>query len=457
MDNRKVLIYSEAKSAYDLVGSLESQGWQVAVAESAETTKALLEQYSFNVAIAFIENHNETNFLLRLEDILSRDTLINWVMVLPSELNAKLKENLPIYSLINKYCYDFQSQPLKNECLLTILGHAYGMAAIARNPKDLSSQDSAKYGIIGKSPKMCKLFERIGKVSRENCSVLISGETGTGKELIANAIHYHSQRKDKPLIAVNCGAFAESLVQAELFGYEKGAFTGATRSKIGRIEAAQGGTLFLDEIGDLPLAQQVNLLRFLEQKTILRIGGDKEIPVDVRIIAATHVDLNEKVATGEFREDLFYRLRVLHLNVPPLREREADIELLGQFFFQRFSENRRNSAKGFSLAALQVMRNHDWKGNVRELANSVLNAVIMSDNRLLSPTDLNLDQRSSSRREIETLEASRAETDRACILASLRLSNNNITKAAELLEISRVTLHRLMDKYQLNLKARHHG
>jgi Response regulator containing CheY-like receiver, AAA-type ATPase, and DNA-binding domains len=280
---------------------------------------------------------------------------------------------------------------------------------------------------------------------------LIEGETGTGKELIANAIHAHSKRKDKPTVAINCGAFPPELIQAELFGYEKGAFTGAHCRKIGRIEAAQGGTLFLDEIGDLPLAQQVNLLRFLEERCIERVGGIEKIPIDVRIISATHVDLKQAVEEGKFREDLYYRLRVLHLKTPPLRERESDIELLTWYFFEEFSKNLRRKPKGFCTDALYLLQQHDWPGNVRELMNCIRHAVVMSENHLLTPADLGLDKRNKERISVKTLEQARADADCETILSTIRHTRFNMTRAARNLGISRVSLYRLIDKYQLKV------
>ena len=296
---------------------------------------------------------------------------------------------------------------------------------------------------------MVNLFRLLQKVAKEDCSVLIEGETGTGKELVANAIHNHSSRSGNPIVAINCGAFPKDLIQAELFGYEKGAFTGAQQRKIGCIESAQGGTLFLDEIGDLPFEQQINLLRFLEDRTIERIGGSEKIPINVRVIAATHVDLKEAVRKGEFREDLYYRLRVLQIKTPPLRVRENDIELLAYYFFNKFSANQTYKAKGFHADTLYLLKNYDWPGNVRELMNCIPHAIVMSENRLLTPSDLGLDRRYKDRM-LQTLEEARAVADRESIITSLHYTNNNMSRAAEALGISRVSLYRLIDKYSIN-------
>jgi DNA-binding NtrC family response regulator len=239
------------------------------------------------------------------------------------------------------------------------------------------------------------------------------------------------------------------LIRAELFGYEKGAFTGAHQRRIGRIEAAHGGTLFLDEIGDLPFEQQVNLLRFLEDRTIERIGGSEKIPVDVRIIAATNVNLNEAVQKIQFREDLYYRLCVLQIKTPPLRAREHDVELLAWYFFNKFSANQPYKAKGFHADSLFLLKNYDWPGNVRELMNCVRHALVMSENRLLTPVDLGLDRRVTDR-VLKTLDEARASADRELITTCLHSTNFNMSRSAEILGISRVSLYRLTDKYNLN-------
>jgi DNA-binding NtrC family response regulator len=340
--------------------------------------------------------------------------------------------------------------PIDIEHLSFLLNHAYGMAELAYGCCRKFTDFPSFEGIIGTSPVMRKLYKQIEKASKEDLSVLIEGETGTGKELIANAIHKHSRRHVKPLVAINCGAFPPELIQGELFGWEKGAFTGAHSRRIGRIEAAQGGVLFLDEIGDLPLSQQVNLLRFLEERSIERLGGTEKISIDVRIISATHVNLLQAVQTGKFREDLYYRLRVLHLETPPLRARGADIELLAWFFFVEFSKSIPRKPKGFNTEALYLLQQHDWPGNIRELQNCIRHAVIMLENHLLTPADLSLDKRHKER-TIKTLEEARAEADREAIMNSIQSAHYNMSRAAEILGISRVSLYRLIEKYGINI------
>jgi len=314
--------------------------------------------------------------------------------------------------------------------------------------KNNNKEYPSGFGIIGASEIMQNLFSLLQKVAKEDCPVLIQGETGTGKELVATAIHKNSSRAANPLVAINCGAFPKELIQAELFGYEKGAFTGAAQRKIGRIESAQGGTLFLDEIGDLPMAQQINLLRFLEDKTIERIGGLEKIPIDVRIISATHVDLREAVRNKTFREDLYYRLDVLEIKTPPLRVREGDIELLAYYFFNKIAEKGFYKAKGFNPDALLLINHYQWPGNVRQLMNCIRHAVVVSDNNLLSLADLGLERRYKDR-VLQTLVEARAISDQELIQNSLRHTSNNISHTAKTLGISRVSLYRLMNKYNM--------
>jgi DNA-binding NtrC family response regulator len=448
---RNLLIFQNQQSPADFYQALTDCGWKIYIARTNDEALALLGKYAFLVGLCLIEDQYDDPIWQKLRKLCDSSPKINWILGLPK----KCLHDMSVYShssrFITDYCFDYLTLPVNIERLSHAIGHAYGMAELSSSPfREFTSFPSFE-GILGASPVMRKLYRQIDKVSKEDVSVLIEGETGTGKELIANAIHAHSKRKSKPIVAINCGAFPPELIQAELFGYEKGAFTGAQCRKIGRIEAAQGGTLFLDEIGDLPLAQQVNLLRFLEERCIERVGGIEKIPIDVRIISATHVNLKEAVEEGKFREDLYYRLRVLHLRTPPLRERESDIELLTWYFFEEFSKNLRNKPKGFSTDALYLLQQHDWPGNVRELMNCIRHAVIMSENHLLTPSDLGLDKRNRERISVKTLEQARAEADRETILSTMRHTRSNMTRAARNLGISRVSLYRLIDKYQLKV------
>jgi DNA-binding NtrC family response regulator len=264
--------------------------------------------------------------------------------------------------------------------------------------------------------------------------------------MVARAVHDHSSRRNGPFVAVNCSALPPHLIQSELFGHEKGSFTGAYQRHLGSIESAQGGTIFLDEIGDLPLELQGNLLRFLQEKTIVRVGATRPVEVDVRVIAATHVDLEAAVAGGGLREDLYYRLNALELCVPALRERGEDIELLAKSRFRQFRRPADHKVRGFSTSAIDAMMAHRWKGNVRELINRVEKAIVMSENRLITPTDLGLTVRTLSRGE-PSLRTARAMTDAGLIKEGLMRNHGNVAKTARELEVSRVTLYRLIEKF----------
>jgi DNA-binding NtrC family response regulator len=303
--------------------------------------------------------------------------------------------------------------------------------------------------MVGTSPQMQQVFQAIRKIATVDAPILITGESGTGKELAALAIHERSRRARGPFVAVNCAALPRTLIQSELFGHEKGAFTDARTSKVGRIEAAAGGTLFLDEIGDLPLDLQVNLLRFLQEKTIERLGSTRQIAVDVRVVAATHIDLEKAVETNLFRQDLYYRLNVLRLDIPPLRDREGDVELLARFFFEKFARAEHSRARGFSHSALERLNEYEWPGNVRELINRVRRAAVMCENRLIAPADLGLERRQSARRTPMTLERVRAAAERQAIGDALRRSKRNVSRAAHELGISRMTLYRLLQRFKL--------
>mgnify|MGYP001556143356 FL=1 len=296
---------------------------------------------------------------------------------------------------------------------------------------------------------MRAVFTAIPKIASSDAYVLIQGESGSGKELVAQAIHDESRRSANPFHAVNCAALSEGLIQSELFGHEKGAFTGAHRRKTGRFEAAAGGTILLDEIGDMPRETQINLLRFLETRKIERVGGCQSIETDVRIIAASHIDLEPAIREGMFREDLFFRLSVLSLRLPPLRDRGDDIRRLADHFFNRYTnEVSRRRLIGFSADARLAMSQWHWPGNVRELKNRVQRAIVMGDGGPISRQDLGLERRRRMR-ETMTLDEARGEAERDAILNALDFTGYNITEAADKLQVCRMTLYRLMKKHEI--------
>ena len=304
--------------------------------------------------------------------------------------------------------------------------------------------------MTGNSAAIRALSQNIRKFAPVELPLLITGETGTGKEMAARALHQFSGRRDKPFAAINCGALPANLVQSELFGHERGSFTGATARRIGHFESADGGTVFLDEIGDLPLDAQTNLLRVLQEGTIERIGSCQSIKVNVRVLAATHVDLEKAVAQGRFREDLFYRLNVLRLRMPPLRERNGDIELLAQHFLDSFRESYGTRARAFSTAARKAMNNFAWPGNVRELMNRVQRAAVIADDALITPDDLELNADLPGL-DRDSLGSARTSAEREAIVDCLRASAFNISECARRLRVSRVTVYRLCKKHQLAL------
>jgi DNA-binding NtrC family response regulator len=306
--------------------------------------------------------------------------------------------------------------------------------------------DAGEPSMVGRSPAMLKLFDTIRKVAATEAPVLITGESGTGKELAAIAVHRRSIRGGAPFVPINCAALPKTLVASELFGHEKGAFTGADQRRIGRIQAADKGTLFLDEIGDLPLDMQANLLRFLQESTIDRVGGHHPIKVDVRVIAATNVPLRRAVAEGRFREDLFFRLNVLTIEMPPLRERGEDIDTLAAFFVAKFAREAAKPIRALAPEAQQLVRRYSWPGNIRELIATVRRAVVMADGPLIRTDDLALPSEPGAG-VAASLDDARREMEGALVRQALVAHRHNIKRTAEHLGISRVTLYRLIDKY----------
>jgi DNA-binding NtrC family response regulator len=431
-----------------MVGEIQEAGWDVKLASDARIASNIIEKYTPQVAIAQFCGVNG-ELAAQDENLIHNAEGMEWVALLPKGCMSKPH----VKQVIAESFYDFHTLPPVPESLLATLGHAHGMASMkfggAR--KDNPSQPGEDE-MVGASPEMLDLFRTLRKAAGVDTPVLITGESGTGKELAALALHERSSRKHMPFVAVNCGALPNGLIQSELFGYEKGAFTGANQRKIGRIESAEGGTIFLDEIGDLPQELQVNLLRFLQEKTIERVGGSGQIYVDVRVLAATHVDLEAAVAEGRFREDLYYRLNVLHLKSPALRDRQGDIEVLAKYFFDKFSHEKRRNVKGFSPSAINIMKRYAWPGNVRELINRVRRAMVMCERKLIAPTDLGLDRR-ECKRQLITLDAARTAAEMNAIRNALQKNNGNLTVASRELGVSRATLYRLIEKYDLNLRS----
>lgn len=376
------------------------------------------------------------------ETLLSRPGL-EWVAL----ASRATLDDRAMQAFIRDYFFDYHTLPIDPQRLVNTLGHAIGKARLAP-PMAVSGE--RRFGLIGKSPPMLALFEKIERIAKVDAPVLIGGETGTGKELVARAIAEHSRRAKGPFVAVNCGAIAPGLIQSELFGHEKGAFTGAASRKIGSVEAAHRGVLLLDEIGDLPLEQQATLLRFLQERVILRLGATTPTPVDVRIIAATHVDLAEAVNQQRFRQDLFYRLNVITLRVPALRERGDDIALLSDALLHTARERHAAPPRAFSRDAKAALHQYRWPGNVRELINRIQRAVIMCEGKLIHPEDLGLATDPPPRARLTD---ARQHIERETIERTLGQNRNNISQTARSLGVSRVTLYRMMQRLKISSGA----
>lgn len=342
--------------------------------------------------------------------------------------------------------YDFYEKPIDPDVLKLIVERAFRLSDLeADNQRLVASHRTPLSGLIAESEEMQGICRKIEKIGPTDTTVLLLGESGTGKEVLARALHDLSPRKDRDFIAINCAAIPENLLESELFGYEKGAFTGAGKQTRGKLEYADGGTLFLDEIGDLPGALQAKLLRFLQERVIERIGGRSEIPVDTRVICATHQDLKAQIVAGTFREDLFYRISELSLTIPPLRQRAGDAVLIARALIQRFGDLHHGKIRDLSRGAVEAVGLHDWPGNVRELENRVKRAVIMAEGKLLEPEDLEL----SRAREAVTLKDYRDEAELKALKRALTASDGQIGKAAEILDVSRPSVYQLLKKFDL--------
>ena len=348
-------------------------------------------------------------------------------------------------NFIAEWFFDYHTLPLDPERVCIAIGHAYGMAKL-RIPVTRPTSD---HTLIGDSHISRELNALIAKLAPTDTTILIRGESGTGKELVAQALHKASRRSAGPFVPLNCGAITENLIQSELFGHEKGAFTGAHQRKIGRIEQAHGGTLLLDEIGDLPMELQANLLRFLQEGQIERVGSGQTINVDVRIMAATHIDLEQAVERNLFREDLYYRLNVLQIRTTNLRDRPEDIPVLARHFSALYAKEIGRRPRNFSDTALAAMLQYSWPGNVRELANRVRRGMAMADGRSIQPADMGLESISNHRAHIDSLKNYILDAEARALSDALALYSNNASRAAAALGVSRPTFYRLLHKHGL--------
>lgn len=429
--------------------------YDLQVAGDAREALSLFRKYqpkvvTLDLGLPPAETGSEEGFRL-LGEILSNSLDTKVIIITGSD------EREHALKAVQMGAYDFYQKPIDLGELKIIIKRALHLRKIEEENSRLHhviEQKQGINGILGQCPQMQQIFSTIRKVASSDVPVLVNGGSGTGKELVARAIHSKSLRKDGPFIPINCGAIPDNLLEAELFGYEKGAFTGAHTRVQGKVEFAHKGTLFLDEIGELPANLQVKLLRYLQEKILQRVGGRIDIVVDARIISATNIDIAKAIQEGAFREDLFYRIAVVTMNLPPLMERGEDIMLLANFFLKRFSDEFKKRVKGFSPASVDYILSYDWPGNVRELENRVQRAVIMSESVLLEPYDLGFSDKVQRRKtplsDGVTLRDARDKVEREMIINAVRNQRGNIAKAAEMLGISRPTLYDLMKKHSLH-------
>lgn len=348
--------------------------------------------------------------------------------------------------------YDYYVKPINLEELKVIFKRALYIQKLEQQNERLVMELEERHkfeNIIGSSSGMREVFNVVKRVSPTDVTVLINGESGTGKELVARAIHYCSPRKDKPLGVINCGAIPENLLESELFGHERGSFTDAYAQKIGKLELANQGTVFLDEIGEMSLALQVKILRFLQERVIERVGGSEQIELDVRIVAATNSDLKKKIQEGAFREDLYYRLSVVTISLPPLRERGEDIALLAEHYLSRFSKENNKQIKGFSREAIKALSGYLWPGNVRELENKLKRAVILANNHQITLEDLGLEAGKDNQARL--LKKAREQLDIKFIQEALAKNKGNVSQSAREIGISRVSFYDLLKKYRISV------
>ncbi|WEK28232.1 MAG: sigma-54 dependent transcriptional regulator [Candidatus Pseudomonas phytovorans] len=433
---RRLLIVDPCDDCHQLLPGLSSAGWDV---DSCMLGAAL--DHPCDVGVLRLQashlRHPDA-----VKDMIKRSNT-EWIAVLSAE-----QLRMPaVGDFVCEWFFDFHTLPFDVSRVQVTLGRAFGMARL--RGKGAVKVDEATHELLGESRPIRELRKLLGKLAPTESPVLIRGESGTGKELVARTLHRQSQRSEQPFIAINCGAIPEHLIQSELFGHEKGAFTGAHQRKTGRIEAAHGGTLFLDEIGDLPLELQANLLRFLQEKHIERVGGSQPIPVDARVLAATHVDLERAIEQGRFREDLYYRLNVLQVVTAPLRDRHGDLSMLASHFAHFYSLETGRRPRSFSDHALAAMGRHDWPGNVRELANRVRRGLVLAEGRQIEAQDLGLQTLEQGQQPLGTLDEYKQRAERQALCDVLNRHSDNMSLAAKVLGISRPTFYRLLHKHQI--------
>ncbi|MFK4441814.1 DNA-binding NtrC family response regulator [Caballeronia udeis] len=440
----RTLLYLGGKPSESLLRRLGDRAWLVVPAMGANTVTKLARAPM--AGLLDLTDGLHEGRIARVEQ-LSRSVLVSWVALVSQET----RKWTAVRDVIATHCFDFVTLPTSHERIVSVVGRAIGMEVLRSEAEPPDLKEALSSGMIGSSGAMLELHRAIRKVAPTDATVFISGESGTGKELTAQMIHARSERRDMPFVAVNCGAIPHDLLHSELFGYERGAFTGATQRKIGRVEQAHGGTLFLDEIGDLPHESQAALLRFIQERKIERLGSLESIDVDVRVITATHQDMPAAVEEGRFRADLFFRLCVLEVREPPLRVRGKDITELAMHTLERFKDERERRIHGFAPDAIAALHNYGWPGNVRELINRVRRAIVLSEGKLISAHDLELADYVAL--PPDSLREARTAADRRAIEVALFVHKGRVVDAARSLGISRVHLHRLMQELGIPTRA----
>jgi len=423
-------------------------GYDVIFAEDRASAIAQLRRFEPKVVTLDLglppDPSNATEGIATLEEILA---LAPQTKVIVVTGNNDKKNAL---KAVNLGAYDFYQKPIDSDTIQILVSRAINLFNLEMENRHLAEMAPSMDKIIGQSERLLAASRKAERIAQTDISTLLLGESGTGKEVFARSIHEHSLRKDNAFVAINCASIPENLLESELFGYEKGAFTGASKTTPGKIETAQDGTLFLDEIGDMPIGLQAKMLRFLQERVIERVGGRSEIPVNIRVICATHRDIPTMVAEQTFREDLFYRVGEISIIIPPLRDRDNDVVLLAKTFLAQYNEEFKTKLKGFSDSAIKAMKQHKWPGNIRELQNKLKSAVIMAEGSHIQAEDLNLLCRDDGP-SIDTLNLRevREHAESRAIRNAFLVAEHNMSKTAELLGVTRPTLYSLVEKYHL--------
>jgi two-component system nitrogen regulation response regulator NtrX len=455
--SKTILVVDDEKDIrISLTGILEDEGYQVLTAASGVEALESARQELPDLVLLDIWMPGMDG----LETLEKLKTLFPQVTVIMISGHGTIETAVRSTKL---GAFDFIEKPLSLDKVLITVINALRMRELRVENEELKRAAGNEYELIGNSPAMTRLREQIMRVAPTTASVLVTGENGTGKELVARSIHYYSQRRDKPIVAINCAAIPEELIESELFGHEKGAFTGAVAQKKGKFDLADGGTLFLDEIGDMSLKTQAKVLRILQERCFERVGGTRLVTVDVRIIAATNKGLDEEIRQGRFREDLYYRLNVVPFRVPALRERPDDIPLLVPHFVNQFYHREGREPKMFMPETLEVLARYEWPGNVRELKNIIERILIMTPGRMIAPADVpdllgehatvtSTVSKAEGVLNMGTLRGAREEFEREFIVQKLEENDWNISRTAEVIELERSNLHRKIKSYGIDVR-----